>query len=167
MSGSIRRDTGRQTLLIGAVVVALLAIVAVGLVGRARLGALFGHHQSETPTLMIISRQMLMTTVQTNQQVEATVLGPKAAPNAKGAQANDKSDSNDGRSAGQRQSSQFNVLISSMEDALGGLAVGVRLEDHLPGPGGGAGERMDVDEEGVVDSIEGDGLADFGVDVSG
>jgi len=120
LSGSIRRDTGRQTLLIGAVVVALLAIVAVGLVGRARLGALFGHHQSETPTLMIISRQMLMTTVQTNQQVEATVLGPKAAPNAKGAQANDKSDSNDGRSAGQRQSSQFNVLISSMEDALGG-----------------------------------------------
>ena len=51
-----------------------------------------------------------------------------------------------------------------MEDSLFRLAVRVGLEDHLPGPGCGAGQRMHADEQGVVHAIERDGFADFRVD---
>ena len=54
-----------------------------------------------------------------------------------------------------------------MEDALFGPAVGVGTEDHLPGPGGGAGEGMDIDEESGVGAVEGDGLALGRVDEGG
>jgi len=56
------------------------------------------------------------------------------------------------------------AVFLKVEEALFGLAVGVGLEDDFPSELSGTGERVDIEEEGIVDAVKLNGLADGGFD---